>query len=89
MGLYDMIMLKDNHITTVAGIEEAGPESVCFHVQKKPGLKNWDRNPMDDVKRVVDFGRDRIMFDRILQSPQIKVATTTDWRQVWTEIKGH
>jgi len=64
-GLYDMIMLKDNHIDYCGGIEKAIEKAVEYVAQKKPELKiEVETRSIDDVKRVVAFGKvDRIMLD--------------------------
>ena len=38
-GLYDMIMLKDNHIDYCGGIEQAIERAYKYVQQNKPGLK--------------------------------------------------
>ena len=65
MGLYDMIMLKDNHIDYCGGIEKALAKAYAYVQEKKPGLKiEIETRNMDDIKRVVAFGKaDRIMLD--------------------------
>lgn len=65
MGLYDMIMLKDNHIDYCGGIEKALAKAYAYVQQKKPGLKiEIETRNIDDVKRVVAFGKaNRIMLD--------------------------
>jgi nicotinate-nucleotide pyrophosphorylase (carboxylating) len=64
-GLYDMIMLKDNHIDYCGGIEKA-IEKAYDYVQKiKPGLKiEVETRSLDDVKKVLSVGKvNRIMLD--------------------------
>lgn len=64
-GLYDMIMLKDNHIDYCGGIE-AAIEKACAYVQnKKPGLKiEVETRNLEDVQKVMQVGKvDRIMLD--------------------------
>lgn len=65
MGLYDMIMLKDNHIDYCGGIEKALDKAYTYVQKKRPGLKiEIETRNLDDVKRVVAFGKaDRIMLD--------------------------
>jgi nicotinate-nucleotide pyrophosphorylase (carboxylating) len=65
MGLYDMIMLKDNHIDYAGGLEQAIDNAYTYVKQVKPGLKiEVETRSLDDVKRVVAFGKvDRIMLD--------------------------
>ena len=66
-GLYDMIMLKDNHIDYCGGIERAIEKAYNYVVAKKPGLKiEVETRSIDDVKRVVAMGKEkvfRIMLD--------------------------
>jgi nicotinate-nucleotide pyrophosphorylase (carboxylating) len=64
-GLYDMIMLKDNHIDYCGSIELAIEKAYDYVQQKKPGLKiEVETRSVDDVKRVMAVGKiDRIMLD--------------------------
>ncbi len=66
-GLYDMIMLKDNHIDYCGGIA-AAISSAWEYVQKKqPGLKiEVETRSLADVEMVCSMGRDkvfRVMLD--------------------------
>ena len=64
-ALYDMIMLKDNHIDYCGGIEAAIDQAYNYVQSVKPGLKiEVETRSMDDVKRVLETGKvDRIMLD--------------------------
>jgi nicotinate-nucleotide pyrophosphorylase (carboxylating) len=66
-GLYDMIMLKDNHIDYCGGIEKAIDKAVAYVQSVKPGLKiEVETRSIDDVKRVLAMGSGkvfRIMLD--------------------------
>ena len=64
-GLYDMIMLKDNHIDYCGGIEMAIEKAHAYDQQKKPGLKiEVETRNMEDVKKVMAVGKvNRIMLD--------------------------
>jgi nicotinate-nucleotide pyrophosphorylase (carboxylating) len=66
-GLYDMIMLKDNHIDFCGGIEKAIQKASEYVQTKKPGLKiEIETRSLDDVKKVIAFGKGkvfRIMLD--------------------------
>lgn len=65
MGLYDMIMLKDNHIDYCGGLEPAIERARRYVQTVKPGLKiEVETRSMNDVKRVLAIGGvDRIMLD--------------------------
>jgi nicotinate-nucleotide pyrophosphorylase (carboxylating) len=64
-GLYDMIMLKDNHIDFCGGIEKAILTAWNYVQNTKPGLKiEIETRNIEDVKKVVATGKvDRIMLD--------------------------
>ena len=64
-GLYDMIMLKDNHIDYCGGIEKAIEKAYAYVQQIKPGLKiEVETRNIDDVKKVMQVGKvNRIMLD--------------------------
>ncbi len=65
MGLYDMVMLKDNHIDFCGGIRQA-IENTCDYL-KKNGLNlkiEVETRSIDDVRQVLAVGNvDRIMLD--------------------------
>ncbi len=64
-GLYDMIMLKDNHIDYCGGIEKAILKAYNYVQSNKPGLKiEVETRNAEDVKKVMAVGKaDRIMLD--------------------------
>jgi nicotinate-nucleotide pyrophosphorylase (carboxylating) len=64
-GLYDMIMLKDNHIDYCGSIETAIEKAYEYVQHTKPGLKiEVETRSLEDVKRVMAVGRiNRIMLD--------------------------
>jgi len=64
-GLYDMIMLKDNHIDYCGGIEKAINKAYDYVQSKKMDLKiEVETRSIDDVKKVMAVGKvNRIMLD--------------------------
>jgi nicotinate-nucleotide pyrophosphorylase (carboxylating) len=66
-GLYDMIMLKDNHIDYCGGIEKAIDKAWQYVQSKQPLLKiEVETRSMEDVKKVCAAGKGkvfRIMVD--------------------------
>ena len=70
MGLYDMIMLKDNHIDYCGGLEKAINKAYDYVQNKKPGLKiEVETRTIDDVKKVINVGKGkvfRIILDNFL-----------------------
>ena len=66
-GLYDMIMLKDNHIDYAGGIIKAIDKAFDYVTNTKPGLRiEVETRSLDDVKLVVEHAKGkvfRIMLD--------------------------
>ncbi|HNR41097.1 MAG TPA: carboxylating nicotinate-nucleotide diphosphorylase [Bacteroidales bacterium] len=65
MGLYDMILLKDNHIDYAGGIEKAISRTIDYlnSTGKKLKIEIEARN-LEDVRRIIKAGGvDRIMLD--------------------------
>lgn len=66
-GLFDMIMLKDNHIDYAGGLEEAVNQAHGYVQRYKPQLKiEVETRSMGDVKKVLEIGKGkvhRVMLD--------------------------
>jgi nicotinate-nucleotide pyrophosphorylase (carboxylating) len=83
-GLYDMIMLKDNHIDYCGGIEKAINKAFNYVQTNKAELKiEVETRSIDDVKKVMQVGKvDVIMLDnftpeKIVEALQIIQGTYT------------
>jgi nicotinate-nucleotide pyrophosphorylase (carboxylating) len=65
MGLYDMIMLKDNHIDYAGGIENAIIRTRDYLKRKNKDLEvEIEARNLNDVKKILETGGvDRIMLD--------------------------
>jgi nicotinate-nucleotide pyrophosphorylase (carboxylating) len=65
MGLYDMIMLKDNHIDFAGGIEKAIARTKEYLKSRNLPLKvEIEARTLSDVNRIIEAGGvDRIMLD--------------------------
>ncbi|MCO5236861.1 MAG: carboxylating nicotinate-nucleotide diphosphorylase [Chitinophagaceae bacterium] len=89
MGLYDMIMLKDNHIDYSGGIEKALGKAYNYVQTRKPRLKiEIETRSLDDVKRVVAFGKaDRIMLDNFMPEQIVEALQIIDGKME-TEASG-
>lgn len=88
-GLYDMIMLKDNHIDFCGGIEKAIEKAWKYVQEKKPGLQiEVETRSLEDVKKVMKTGKiNRIMLDNF--SPlQIEEALKIINGKYETEASG-
>lgn len=89
MGLYDMIMLKDNHVDYCGSLEKAIERAYHYVQSVKPGLKiEVETRNLDEVKRVVAFGKvDRIMLDNFTPA-QLKEALALIKGAIETEASG-
>lgn len=90
-GLYDMIMLKDNHIDFCGGIEKAIDLAAAYVIERKPGIKiEVETRSLDDVRRVIESGKGkvfRIMLDNF-KTGQIKEAVKMINGEFETEASG-
>ena len=89
MGLYDMIMLKDNHIDYCGGIKPAIEKAWGYVQQYKPGLQiEVETRSLDDVRLVIKTGKvNRIMLDNFTPA-QISEALAIIDGQFETEASG-
>lgn len=89
MGLYDMIMLKDNHVDYSGGLEQAIERAWNYVQHVKPGLKiEVETRNIDEVKRVVAFGKvHRVMLDNFMPD-QLKEALQLINGKMETEASG-
>ena len=88
-GLYDMIMLKDNHIDYCGGIEKAIEKTNEYLKRKNLDIKiEIETRNIEDVKRVVRVGRvNRIMLDNFTPE-QIKESLKIINGEYETEASG-
>jgi len=90
-GLYDMIMLKDNHIDYCGGLEKAIEKAARYVKEVKPGLKiEVETRSLDDVKRVITVGKGkvfRIMLDNFTPE-QVQEAVKLIGEEFETEASG-
>ena len=88
-GLYDMIMLKDNHIDYCGGIEQAVTKAWEFVQSGKKNLKvEVETRTIEEVRQAISTGKvDRIMLDNF--SPdQIRQALRLIDGLIETEASG-
>lgn len=88
VGLYDMVMIKDNHIAGAGGIT-AAVEAVRRHNDR--GLRvEVETTNLDEVREALAAGVDRIMFDNMtpeLMSEAVALVRASDPRPE-TEASG-
>jgi len=90
-GLYDMIMLKDNHIDFCGSLERAIGRAYQYACAYKPGLKiEVEARSIEDVMKMVEVGKEkvfRIMLDNF-SAAQIKEAMKIIDHKFETEASG-
>ncbi len=77
IGLYDMILIKDNHIDYAGGIEEAVRRARAFD----SGLPiEVETRTLDDVKVALTIGVERILLDNMSVEMMTEAVTLTNGR---------
>lgn len=89
MGLYDMVMLKDNHVDFAGGIPQAVARTVKYLQAHQLDLKiEVETRNLEDVKQCLATGKvDRIMLDNYAPD-QISAAMQLIQGQAETEASG-
>lgn len=90
-GLFDMIMLKDNHIDYAGGLENAINKAHQYVITQKPNLKiEIETRSIDDVKKVCAIAQEkvfRIMLDNFTPEQVFEAVKIIDGR-FETEASG-
>lgn len=89
IGLFDMILIKDNHIDFAGGIENAVTRAKEYCKANGKDLKiEVEARSLDDVRKILEIGGvDRIMFDNF--TPELtKEAVAIVGGRVETESSG-
>ena len=88
-GLYDMVMLKDNHIDFAGGVKQAIEKTVNYLTKNKPELKiEVEVRSLDELQEVIEIGQvHRVMLDNMLPS-EIKQAIQMIGGRFETEASG-
>lgn len=88
-GLYDMILIKDNHVDYAGGIQEALDRAFRYRKEKNLQIQiEVEVRNMEELEAVLAVGQvDRVMLDNF--SPeQIKVAVERNNGRLITEASG-
>lgn len=88
-GLFDMILLKDNHIDYAGSLEAAIEKASEYRETHKPQLKiEVETRNLDEVRRVLAIGKvDRIMLDNFTPR-QLAEALSLIGERFETEASG-
>jgi len=89
IGLFDMILIKDNHIDFAGGIEQAIERTINYLAEKKKDLKiEIEARSLSDIQKIMDIGSiHRIMLDNFTVE-QTKDAVKLINRRYETESSG-
>ena len=88
-GLYDMIMLKDNHIDYCGGIEKAIEKAYNYVQISKPGLRiEVETRNLEDVKKVMITGKISVIMLDNFSPAQITEALKIIDGKYQTEASG-
>ncbi len=88
IGLFDMVLIKENHITAAGSIENA--VKLCSNYLKANNLDlkiEVETKTLEEVKQALMLNIDRIMLDN-MNMEQIKQATKLVTGKIETEISG-
>jgi len=88
-GLYDMILIKNNHIDFAGGIRQAIESANNYLTRKKLKLQiEIEARNLKEVKKILSFGKvNRILLDNF-SIPEIKKATNLINGKFEIEISG-
>ena len=85
IGLFDMIMLKENHIRTAGSIKDA----VALCRSRKPGIPvEIETTNFEEIREALDAGADRFMFDN-MDNKTIHEALSIVAEKCETEASGN
>lgn len=89
IGLFDMILIKDNHIDFAGGIEKAVSRAQQYCRDNGKDLKiEVEARSLDDIRRILEYGgADRIMFDNFTPELTREAVALVDGK-VETESSG-
>jgi nicotinate-nucleotide pyrophosphorylase (carboxylating) len=98
-GLFDMILVKDNHIAAAGGVAEAVAAALAFRDRHDPSLViEVEARTMDEVDQVLEAGGvDRILLDNMVRlhddgridTTMLEEAVSRVNRRMETEASGN
>ncbi len=88
MGLYDMVLIKENHIRAAGGIQQAVKSTEAYLEEKGTTVKiEVETRNLDEIHEALCCNVQRIMLDN-MTVPEIKEAVKLINRQVEVEVSG-
>lgn len=87
-GLYDMVLIKDNHIDAAGGIDKAIEQCIAYLKTNQLSLKiEVETRNIEEVKTALQYGIHRIMLDNFSVDETKKAIQLIDGK-VETEASG-
>jgi nicotinate-nucleotide pyrophosphorylase (carboxylating) len=86
MGLYDAILIKDNHIRLARGVKKA-VEGVRGRYRGKKAIE-VEAKTIPQVKQAIKAGSDKILLDNMSVNTLRKAVKLCKKVKVWTEASG-
>jgi nicotinate-nucleotide pyrophosphorylase (carboxylating) len=88
IGLYDMVMIKDNHITACGGVRQAVERCLSELEGRAPVKIEVEARSLDEVQEIMQCdGVHRIMFDNFTPA-QVAEGVRIVERRIETEASG-
>lgn len=87
MGLYDMVMIKDNHIDAAGGITQA-VAAVRSHSESKGLLVEVEVRSLDELREALTLQVDRILLDN-MDEQQMREAVAITAGRIPLEASGN
>lgn len=88
MGLYDMVLIKENHITWAGGIEDAVRHATDLIRTKSPGMPiEVEVQSLEELQLVLGFDVHRVLLDN-MSPDQVARAVAIAGEKVDLEVSG-
>jgi len=89
MGLYDMFLIKDNHIEAAGGLDKAIKRVIEFRKEKRKNFKiEAEAENIEQVRTALSEGVDRIMLDN-MNLRMVKKAVEIAKGKIEIEVSGN
>jgi len=87
MGLYDMILIKENHICWAGGLKEAVSNALNFRNSNRSVEIEVEVQTLDELREIVGTGIERVLLDN-MSVDEIKEAVEIAQGKVQLEVSG-
>lgn len=87
MGLYDMILIKENHIRWAGGLKKAVSNALDFRSANRSVKIEVEVQTLEELREIVDTGIERVLLDN-MSVDGIKEAVQIAQGKVQLEVSG-